>query len=101
MSFLMSSQTRTRRETHRSLGDRFREQVQGAPRRACLRPLVRSAAMYDHYTRGVTPMALSGASRARWTLGITGAALFMTALDSLVVGVALNSIRLDLGGSIE
>jgi EmrB/QacA subfamily drug resistance transporter len=46
-------------------------------------------------------MALSGASRARWTLGITGAALFMTALDSLVVGVALNSIRLDLGGSIE
>jgi len=46
-------------------------------------------------------MALSQASRARWTLGITGAALFMTALDSLVVGVALQSIRLDLGGSIE
>jgi EmrB/QacA subfamily drug resistance transporter len=46
-------------------------------------------------------MKLSPASRARWTLGITGAALFMTALDSLVVGVALNSIRLDLGGSIE
>jgi EmrB/QacA subfamily drug resistance transporter len=37
----------------------------------------------------------------RWTLLITGAALFMTALDSLVVGVALHSIRLDLGGSIE
>ena len=35
------------------------------------------------------------------TLAITGAALFMTALDSLVVGVALHSIRLDLGGSIE
>jgi EmrB/QacA subfamily drug resistance transporter len=40
-------------------------------------------------------------ARARWTLVITGAALFMTALDSLVVGVALHSIRLDLGGSIE
>jgi EmrB/QacA subfamily drug resistance transporter len=37
----------------------------------------------------------------RWTLAITGAALFMTALDSLVVGVALHSIRLDLGGSLE
>ena len=46
-------------------------------------------------------MGLSPQSRARWTLGITGAALFMTALDSLVVGVALHSIRLDLGGSIE
>jgi EmrB/QacA subfamily drug resistance transporter len=46
-------------------------------------------------------MALSPTARARWTLGITGAALFMTALDSLVVGVALHSIRLDLGGSIE
>jgi EmrB/QacA subfamily drug resistance transporter len=40
-------------------------------------------------------------ANARWTLVITGAALFMTALDSLVVGVALHSIRLDLGGSIE
>ena len=38
---------------------------------------------------------------AKWTLGITGAALFMTALDNLVVGVALPSIRADLGGSIE
>ena len=35
------------------------------------------------------------------TLAITGAALFMTALDNLVVGVALPSIRADLGGSIE
>jgi len=41
------------------------------------------------------------ASRARWTLAVAGAALFMTALDQLVVGVALHSIRLDLGGSIE
>ena len=40
-------------------------------------------------------------SRAGWTLAIAGAALFMTALDQLVVGVALHSIRLDLGGSIE
>ncbi len=36
-----------------------------------------------------------------WTLAITGAALFMTALDNLVVGVALPSIRADLGGSLE
>jgi EmrB/QacA subfamily drug resistance transporter len=41
------------------------------------------------------------ASRARWTLVLAGAALFMTALDQLVVGVALHSIRIDLGGSIE
>ncbi len=40
-------------------------------------------------------------SRAGWTLGLTGAALFMTALDNLVVGVALPSIRTDLGGSLE
>lgn len=36
-----------------------------------------------------------------WTLVVTGLALFMTALDNLVVGVALPSIRRDLGGSIE
>ncbi|HYF26504.1 MAG TPA: MFS transporter [Baekduia sp.] len=36
-----------------------------------------------------------------WTLALTGVALFMTALDNLVVGVALPSIRADLGGSIE
>ena len=40
-------------------------------------------------------------TRAGWTLAITGAALFMTALDNLVVGVALPSIRADLGGSLE
>ena len=39
--------------------------------------------------------------RAGWTLAIVSVALFMTALDNLVVGVALPSIRLDLGGSIE
>src|ERR687894_1687427 len=44
---------------------------------------------------------MSPSSRARWTLIITGAALFMTALDQLVVGVALHSIRIELGGSIE
>ncbi|WP_205699573.1 DHA2 family efflux MFS transporter permease subunit [Conexibacter sp. SYSU D00693] len=46
----------------------------------------------------------STASRAGspgWTLALTGAALFMTALDNLVVGVALPSIREDLGGSLE
>jgi EmrB/QacA subfamily drug resistance transporter len=40
-------------------------------------------------------------TRAGWTLAVTGIALFMTALDNLVVGVALPSIRADLGGSIE
>ncbi len=47
-------------------------------------------------------MSTSASPRtAAWTLAITGAALFMTALDNLVVGVALPSIRADLGGSIE
>src|ERR687896_2084041 len=46
-------------------------------------------------------MPLSPAPRTGWTLAIVSIALFMTALDSLVVGVALHSIRLDLGGSIE
>jgi hypothetical protein len=41
-------------------------------------------------------------SRGAWlTLAVTGIALFMTALDNLVVGVALPSIRADLGGSLE
>ena len=39
--------------------------------------------------------------KPRWTLAIVSIALFMTALDNLVVGVALPSIRVDLGGSIE
>lgn len=39
--------------------------------------------------------------RSSWTLAIVSIALFMTALDNLVVGVALPSIRVDLGGSIE
>jgi EmrB/QacA subfamily drug resistance transporter len=46
-------------------------------------------------------MSRSNASRGAWTLAVTGTALFMTALDNLVVGVALPSIRADLGGSIE
>src|SRR3954471_23702566 len=46
---------------------------------------------------------MSSASRTRpgWTLAIVSIALFMTALDNLVVGVALPSIRADLNGSIE
>ncbi|GAC1435360.1 MAG: MFS transporter [Solirubrobacteraceae bacterium] len=40
-------------------------------------------------------------SRAGWTLAIVSLALFMTALDNLVVGVALPSIRHSFGGSIE
>jgi EmrB/QacA subfamily drug resistance transporter len=46
-------------------------------------------------------MTASNTFRAQWTLVLTGVALFMTALDNLVVGVALPSIRADLGGSIE
>jgi EmrB/QacA subfamily drug resistance transporter len=38
---------------------------------------------------------------AVWTLAIVSVALFMTALDNLVVGVALPSIREDFGGSLE
>ena len=44
---------------------------------------------------------MTSARRSRWTLAIVSIALFMTALDNLVVGVALPSIRVDLGGSIE
>jgi EmrB/QacA subfamily drug resistance transporter len=46
---------------------------------------------------------MSSTSRTRpgWTLVIVSLALFMTALDNLVVGVALPSIRADLDGSIE
>ena len=44
---------------------------------------------------------MTSAPRSRWTLAIVSIALFMTALDNLVVGVALPSIRVDLGGSIE
>ncbi|MCW3041594.1 MAG: family efflux transporter permease subunit, partial [Solirubrobacterales bacterium] len=40
-------------------------------------------------------------TRPGWTLAIVSIALFMTALDNLVVGVALPSIRTDLGGSLE
>ena len=45
----------------------------------------------------------AAASRPRtgWTLAIVSIALFMTALDNLVVGVALPSIRADFGGSLE
>lgn len=39
--------------------------------------------------------------KAVWTLAIVSIALFMTALDNLVVGVALPSIREDFGGSLE
>ncbi len=41
------------------------------------------------------------APHAGWTLAIVSVALFMATLDNLVVGVALPSIRIDLGGSIE
>ena len=47
------------------------------------------------------PRSSTSSPRAGWTLAIVSIALFMTALDNLVVGVALPSIRVDLGGSIE
>jgi EmrB/QacA subfamily drug resistance transporter len=50
---------------------------------------------------GTRMTATATRSRSRWTLAIVSIALFMTALDNLVVGVALPSIRVDLGGSIE
>src|SRR5215217_6241632 len=46
-------------------------------------------------------MPSTSRTRPGWTLAIVSIALFMTALDNLVVGVALPSIRADLGGSIE
>jgi len=39
--------------------------------------------------------------RAGWTLAIVSIALFMVTLDNLVVGVALPSIRKDLGAGLE
>jgi EmrB/QacA subfamily drug resistance transporter len=46
-------------------------------------------------------MTASTRPRAGWTLAIVSIALFMTALDNLVVGIALPSIRAELGGSLE
>ena len=43
-------------------------------------------------------MTATFSSQRIWTLAIVSVALFMTALDNLVVGVALPSIRVDLGG---
>src|SRR3954471_3278089 len=50
---------------------------------------------------GRHPMSGSTRPRSGWTLAIASIALFMTALDNLVVGVALPSIRTDFGGSLE
>ena len=46
-------------------------------------------------------MSAAPSSHPRWTLAIVSIALFMTALDNLVVGVALPSIRAEFGGSLE
>ncbi len=46
-------------------------------------------------------MSSAPTTRTGWTLAIVSIALFMASLDNLVVGVALPSIRIDLGGSIE
>src|ERR1700709_1327297 len=49
----------------------------------------------------VMPRTSAAKPRTGWTLAIVSMSLFMPALDNLVVGVALPSIRIDLGGSIE
>ncbi|WCB92321.1 Multidrug resistance protein Stp [Baekduia alba] len=43
----------------------------------------------------------SARPRAGWTFAIVSVALFMTALDNLVVSTALPTIRVDLGASLE
>lgn len=48
-----------------------------------------------------SPAVPTPKTRPGWTLAIVSIALFMTSLDNLVVGVALPSIRTDLGGSLE
>jgi EmrB/QacA subfamily drug resistance transporter len=45
--------------------------------------------------------ALMRAAGTRWTLAVTSIALFMTALDNLVVSTALPSIRASLGAGIQ
>ncbi len=47
------------------------------------------------------PATTTPTPRPAWTLAIVSIAVFMTTLDNLVVGVALPSIRIDLGGSLE
>src|SRR6186713_3564877 len=44
---------------------------------------------------------MSARTTTIWTFVITSVALFMVTLDNLVVTMALPSIRLDLGASIE
>src|SRR5947207_2582978 len=46
-------------------------------------------------------MEMSARTKTIWTFAITSVALFMVTLDNLVVTMALPSIRLDLGASIE
>lgn len=52
-------------------------------------------------TGGLAGKGVGSSKSAIWTLIITGAALFMTSLDNLVVGVALPSIQAEFGGTIE
>src|ERR1700709_2357451 len=52
-------------------------------------------------TRSATMASPTSRPRTGWPLAIVSVALFMTALDNLVVGVALPSIRKDFGGSLE
>src|SRR5262249_44766319 len=54
-------------------------------------------------TRGDWTMVQAASEKATraWVLALTAAASFMVSLDSQVVAAALNTIRLDLGASIE
>jgi EmrB/QacA subfamily drug resistance transporter len=47
------------------------------------------------------PLSTATRPRAGWTFAIVSVALFMTALDNLVVSTALPTIRVDLGASLE
>ena len=48
-----------------------------------------------------SPTASGNSRYPGWTLALVSVALFMAALDNLVVGIALPSIRADLGGTLE
>jgi hypothetical protein len=49
----------------------------------------------------VSPAQMSTKAITRWVVVLTAIGSLMAALDTLVVSTALNTIRLDLGASIE
>src|SRR5215212_10427443 len=48
-----------------------------------------------------TEAEMSTKSATKWVVALTGIGSLMAALDTLVVSTALNTIRLDLGASVE